>query len=472
MRLTITYLFLGATLLVLLALIFVAGDFGYALQMLLALCVLILGVLPIFVAKFNRRERLLIPLMPLHGIFYAVGFSLPVFFTGLNWFSASQDSVIKALMLTMFGLMMMLCGYYGFWKITSKIRPLSIGKKFSSKVQLQLAWVLVSIYLMYQLLPALSELPSLPTLIDPIGHVGIGILFILSLDRKISGFQRLLVLFSCLFMGYQKFFSTSLMLVPGILFVAFLGVLYWNQKQNVPKKLIALALSIIIILTPVKAMYRLVMDFDFNGIGQVSMFEKARLMTDVLIVYSEGSSSLLELLSKGDAIVSRLGQTPLFSNAVQLTPEKVPYLMGETYLPLASKFIPRVFWPSKPSDEVGHMYGHRYYILHPTDDTTSQNLPWIVEMYINFGNFGVLIGMFMVGILFRLLAQYFSAEKNNYVASAMGTSLIISLFYAESNFSQMIGGVILSFFSLYILTLGLAAFLERYGQKLVLKWEK
>jgi Na+-transporting methylmalonyl-CoA/oxaloacetate decarboxylase beta subunit len=93
-------------------------------------------------------------------------------------------------------------------------------------------------------------------------------------------------------------------------------------------------------------------------------------------------------------------------------------------------------------------------------------------MYINFGNFGVLIGMFLVGILFRLLAQYFSAEKNNCVASAMGTSLIISLFYAESNFSQMTGGVILSFVSLYILILGLAAFLERYGQKLVLKWEK
>ena len=137
MRLTIIYFFLGVALLVLLALIFVVGDFGSALQMLLALCILILGVLPIFVANFNRRERLLIPLMPLHGIFYAVGFSSPVFFTSLNWFSASQDSVIKALMLTMFGLMMMLCGYYGFWKIASKIRPLSIGKNFSSKVHFE-----------------------------------------------------------------------------------------------------------------------------------------------------------------------------------------------------------------------------------------------------------------------------------------------------------------------------------------------
>ena len=47
--------------------------------------IVMLGTLPGVVSLIDRREAGLLPLMPLHGLFYALIFGLPVFSSKMDW---------------------------------------------------------------------------------------------------------------------------------------------------------------------------------------------------------------------------------------------------------------------------------------------------------------------------------------------------------------------------------------------------
>jgi hypothetical protein len=84
-------------------------------------------------------------------------------------------------------------------------------------------------------------------------------------------------------------------------------------------------------------------------------------------------------------VASRVSHLMTFAEVIEETPARVPYWKGETYFSLLLKPIPRAFWPDKPMEVTGQEFGHRYGFLHALDDTTSYNLPQLVEMYANFG---------------------------------------------------------------------------------------
>jgi hypothetical protein len=59
--------------------------------------------------------------------------------------------------------------------------------------------------------------------------------------------------------------------------------------------------------------------------------------------------------------------------------------------------------------------------------------------------------MGMIGLLLAFLNQLFNRPEMNPVEFVYGTSLIFGLFYQESSFALVIGGVFLLSISLYIL---------------------
>ena len=59
--------------------------------------------------------------------------------------------------------------------------------------------------------------------------------------------------------------------------------------------------------------------------------------------------------------------------------------------------------------------------------------------------------MFAVGVLFRFLVQKFSASVSRRIEYVLGISLTFSLFYAESNFALMAGGVLLTYIAFFVL---------------------
>jgi len=96
-----------------------------------------------------------------------------------------------------------------------------------------------------------------------------------------------------------------------------------------------------------------------------------------------------------------------FAEIIERTPAQIPFWGGGTLYPLLFKPIPRLLYPDKPRESSGQTFGHLYGFLSPDDETTSYNLPQLVEFYGNFGILGVLAGMFFLGVLYRVIQYIF-----------------------------------------------------------------
>jgi hypothetical protein len=97
---------------------------------------------------------------------------------------------------------------------------------------------------------------------------------------------------------------------------------------------------------------------------------------------------------------------------VSLSPDKLPYLEGETYRDIPGQFVPRFFWPDKP---LGHVSTYRlsvYYGLQREEDTAKTTIGFgiLPEAYANFGFFGLALVGALVGFCQKLIRGW-SAES-------------------------------------------------------------
>ncbi|MHB8736643.1 MAG: hypothetical protein ACYC6M_15180, partial [Terriglobales bacterium] len=117
---------------------------------------------------------------------------------------------------------------------------------------------------------------------------------------------------------------------------------------------------------------------------------------------------------------------------VETTPREVPYWDGYTYSGFAWHFIPRLFVPNKPIVNLGQEFPRRYALIDYGDDVTSYNLPQIVEMYINFGPIGVILGMALIGLIYRTIEHIGTGTVG---AALVGAQVCAGLMNVESDFS-------------------------------------
>ena len=101
----------------------------------------------------------------------------------------------------------------------------------------------------------------------------------------------------------------------------------------------------------------------------------------------------------------------------------------------------------------GQTFGHRYGFLAPSDLTTSYNLPQLVEFYANFGVLGVLLGMFFVGVVYRIIQHIFIHSGMGLGAVVASIYLFTGLLLIESALSMVIGGLVWRFVLLGLLHL-------------------
>ena len=173
-------------------------------------------------------------------------------------------------------------------------------------------------------------------------------------------------------------------------------------------------------------------------------------MSDTIQNFYSGSN-IFNSLDEDSTTLNRLAHIVTFGHVVSLTPSAIPHWGGDSYRTLWTSFVPRILWPDKPKANIGQDFGHRYGLIAPNNEWTSINLPWIVEFYANFGEFGVLVGMFFVGVFFRFIVHKLSVPVNMSHQHVLGVTVMFGLFYAESNFSLMVGGILSTYIFFLIL---------------------
>jgi hypothetical protein len=168
----------------------------------------------------------------------------------------------------------------------------------------------------------------------------------------------------------------------------------FGYGRPLPRMLVLLAAPVALLLLSALADYKLALR---SGEDVLTAFGS---MVDVAI-----HSEPLDYLIQSIAVVgSRVNYVGIFATVMQKTPASIPFLHGETYSLFFSAMIaPRFLYPDKPSLGIYNDFAQRYGFVQTTDTWTSIAMPPVCELYLNFGYLGIIVGMFLFGILFRSL---------------------------------------------------------------------
>lgn len=418
---------------------------------LLALAITWMGFLPSLVYLIDR-DRPPIPFFPMVGIFYATNYGLPMFAANLQTpgIFRLEDVTSESLILAFFGISAMNIAFFGSkYSLWKQLSPIKLPGPFSVKKLLIFLWILLISHIAYFYIPFIRQIPSIGQFLEPIGYLTYGMFYIIWSRGKLPSLQAGIILFVCIPLEILPRLISGL-LSQVMLLILFMIVIFWSEKKRIPLGLISILLVVLLVFNPVKSEYRRTA---WNNSQYSSWLDKAELFINLSSdhyndIQTQNKNFFDSVISP---FVSRTSYITIFSKVIEDTPSRVPYWNGETYIPLLTSYIPRFLWPDKPVSSVGNDFGQRYGYLKKTDKLTSLNLPWIVELYVNFGSYGVLMGMTLIGIFLAFLDTKFNRKNTNFLELVFGATILFPLVYQESNFSVMVGAIFNLSLSIYFL---------------------
>ena len=386
------------------------------------------------------------PLMPLTGAYYSVFFGLAVFFsevvrisenpkkTEIHVYHQFLDEIsLEALVLTFVGTTLMFVSWWAskrfLWR---KIPHIRLPKQVAASRLQFLYWGLAGASLAYVVVPWFRTLPSIGQFLQPATYLAFSGFYVLWKRGKLPGLQAA-AYFLCLLPIWVAYMVQGGLLTPLILMFVIWVALYFQLCARLPWRAIAGCCLVILIIYPLSSHYRLALS---ETQAETSIAETpAIIFRNIKKVYTDHHFNLFGL-------TLRVSHILIHSVVVEQTPNPVPYWGGETYKPLLTSWIPRALWPEKPEEKTGNAFGHRYALISPNQLYMSVNLPWITEMYANFGRVGVIAGMFLVGLMFGALEKILNEPGMSSHEWVIGVAVLIPLAFQESNFTVMTGSVL------------------------------
>ena len=140
--------------------------------------------------------------------------------------------------------------------------------------------------------------------------------------------------------------------------------------------------------------------------------------------------------------LGRLSLLQQTANVMESTPERVPYQNGRLYSYMLVTFVPRFFWPDKPSvNDSNRWYQVAYRVTASKElNGVSIGVGYLPESYINFGWFGPPVVMFCLGILLGLFDRIFLRPGSGLLLNSIGVALLPQLVPVEGQLAQYIAG--------------------------------
>jgi hypothetical protein len=141
--------------------------------------------------------------------------------------------------------------------------------------------------------------------------------------------------------------------------------------------------------------------------------------------------------------LGRLSLLQQTANVAEATPERIPYQNGRLYSYMFVTFVPRLFWPDKPSvNDSNRWYQVAYRLTsHENLNGVSIAVGYLAESYISFGWFGPPVLMFALGILLGLFDKIFLCPSSGLLLNSIGVSLLPGLLLVDPQLAQYISGL-------------------------------
>lgn len=393
-----------------------------------------------------------VPYVPIFAIFYFINFGLGIFnnYQAFDITNITQDVVIRLLILILGGIVSLLIAFYT--PIFNMLDSLLPKAKFDwdpkNAYRLSVYTGIVGIITHYILLAKNTPFlwGGLVGFISDLSRLSIAILFLLFLQKQLTLKGKM---FLWIILGIRIFLDIGTGSTGHVLTnLSLLFFIYFYHKQRIPWLASIIVGIIFIVIFGARDEFR--RQAWFGEYYKASPIQKTILYLEITKErILEGKES--KLLEDYERLSGRTNILATFAQVTELTPQYIPYWGGYSYQTIFTSFLPRFLMPGKPMKFVGQEFGHRYGFLDPFDKTTSYNLPVLVEMYVNFGPLGIIIGMFILGALFKIFYILFNHPDISEGGAILSSVIFMNFLNLDSDFSLMFGNVIHYIILLYII---------------------
>jgi len=417
-----------------------------------------------------ERRRPPIPFLPLIGAVYLFYYPLHIVLgqSSVNYLFRLDPGFDydRPVQFALAGWVALLIGYYGGAPLRlntpfRSFRPTDLGAlKSWGKL---LVWGGLVFDAARQVVPIPIVLRGLLHFTSMFSLLGIALLTILAVQKRLTRRERWALYIAITLTALLRAGSGLVSNVVILAITTFLAV--WAGGGRLGIRWIAIAA---LSLAAMVAMRSVAMEYrarSWFAETQLSLVGRAGLMGRLMAskVANEGVVATVE--DGWKIVAGRSANLDLLADVVRQTGSTVPFWGGETYLSLVGFAVPRFIWPSKPTKTLGQDFGHRYGYLDSWDTWTSINLPFLIEFYANFGEIGVLIGMVIVGLLYRLLDNDLNRPGQPLQVTICSLVLLVPLLNIESDFSLVFGGLFMNGVALWGLLMALSQLPRRRARR-------
>lgn len=401
------------------------------------------------------EERRPIPFFSIIGLFYGLYYALPpaLGVHSLHDFIqvVPETDYAKPVQLALWGWVLVLLGYYGIGGVL-KGKAKNFRPRLSPDEAEWWGLVLLGAGVFVKLLLAVSAVPLVIAgtlnFFASLRWFGLVLLVILAGEGQISITGKLGIAAGTFLIGVLALGSGAAAQVARLGFTMAMGV--WIARRHVSTQLVVGAVAVVLVVFTVRGVasqFRTEVWYGGQGRGVMG---RAEVMTELVTERVEEKGVLKTIGMGSETVFGRSAALDVFADVIQRTPEHVPYWDGHTYYSLVGAFVPRFLWPEKPIKDVGNEFGQRYGYLHPKDNTTSFNLPVLIEFYINYGLFGIVIGSLILGASYRIVVHVLNVRGQSRVISGAAVTLLLPLFSIESSASITFGGLLLEGLAIFL----------------------
>lgn len=249
--------------------------------------------------------------------------------------------------------------------------------------------------------------------------------YVLINKQKVKGTLLFLLILSAFFSLLFPFINSSR--AQAILVFVFSFIMVYYIKGKISQKILIPGISAIIFLLVTMTFLRL----------QANYGDGDREDPFTIVV---GSTNFLGV-----------GKASFIAHSM---PEKMDFQMGRTLFLWVVAPVPRTFWPSKPEISIGRVIGEDIYEKRD-ENTKAGGIPpgFITELYMNFGLFGIVVGMYFFGFYVRKFYNSLNSLRGNSVYAVLLYVLIFIPFMIsliEGDISRSLMNLFSTLIPLYV----------------------
>ena len=200
--------------------------------------------------------------------------------------------------------------------------------------------------------------------------------------------------------------SVSLLLITSLTLLLLVLVGYFSSSRRIPVLACLIVLPLFVVLHAGKMKMRSIYWGDYAKPVALSDLPSFYVQWFQYGLEAGGNLGGAEEEAKGSSLFERASLIQIICLTVDVIPEKMPYLNGETYKVVLPQAIPRFLWRDKPSpnESMKILAVHLGLLSIEEAETTSIGFGLIAEGYANAGFLGVIVLGFAIGWALRHVA--------------------------------------------------------------------